>query len=178
MRPRLTIGIRQLTVAATLLATASAGAAQSTTPKPRPGCTAPEHRQFDFWIGTWDVTTQGKPAGTNRIASDLQGCVIVENWEAAGGGRGTSLNFYDRATKRWYQTWMDQGGNALRLSGGLQNGQMVMQNEPDPAAPSLIQRITWTPTAGGLRQLWETSKDAGTTWTVAFDGTYTKKKTP
>jgi len=28
-------------------------------------CTAPEHHQFDFWIGEWDVTLpNGKAAGT------------------------------------------------------------------------------------------------------------------
>ena len=34
------------------------------------------------------------------------------------------------------------------------------------------QRITWTLVDEGVRQLWETSKDDGATWTVAFDGRY------
>ena len=37
--------------------------------------------------------------------------------------------------------------------------------------------MTWTPLAeGGLRQVWETSTDGGTTWALGFDGTYSKKK--
>jgi hypothetical protein len=35
-------------------------------PKPPPGCTAPEHRQFDFWVGHWRVTEHGKLAGDNH----------------------------------------------------------------------------------------------------------------
>ena len=34
---------------------------------PRRGCSAPEHRQFDFWVGDWDVTTPtGKLAVIRR----------------------------------------------------------------------------------------------------------------
>ena len=39
-----------------------------------------------------------------------------------------------------------------------------------------LNRITWTPLpAGQVRQLWETSSD-GKSWTVAFDGLYTRKR--
>ena len=35
---------------------------------PSPACSAPGYRQFDFWLGDWDVVdSTGKPAGTNRI---------------------------------------------------------------------------------------------------------------
>ena len=34
------------------------------------------------------------------------------------------------------------------------------------------QRITWTRDGDGVRQLWETSKDDGETWEIAFDGRY------
>ena len=33
--------------------------AAAPAPKPKP-CTAPEFRQFDFWVGTWDVEVKGK----------------------------------------------------------------------------------------------------------------------
>ena len=48
-----------------------------TTSPPAKPCTAAENRQFDFWIGDWDVTTpNGKAAGTNRINPILGGCVL------------------------------------------------------------------------------------------------------
>jgi hypothetical protein len=40
---------------------------QQAAARPRP-CTAPLHRQFDFWVGAWDVIgANGQFAGTNRI---------------------------------------------------------------------------------------------------------------
>jgi hypothetical protein len=154
--------------------------AQTPSPAPAvPDCSAPEHRQFDFWLGTWDVTVAGKPAGVNRIESDLKGCVLVEQWTAASGGRGTSLNFYDRQTRAWNQTWIDQQGGALHLKGGLAGDRMVLQSDPLPDAKGVptVQRITWSPEpAGGIRQHWESTSDGGKTWTTAFDGKYVKSR--
>jgi hypothetical protein len=166
---------------ATLLmlgAIAGAAAAPQTpsTPPPQTDCRAPEFRQFDFWLGAWSVTTGGKPAGSSRIESDLKGCVVIEHWTSAKGGRGTSLNFYDRRTQRWSQAWMDEGGNALHLSGGLRDGALVLESEPqDTPKGRVVQRITWSKVDGGVRQLWESSSDGGKTWTVAFDGLYTPR---
>ncbi len=66
---------------------------------PRP-CAAPLHRQFDFWIGIWDVTgPAGKFAGINRIEAVDGGCALAESWSSAGGGyTGHSLNSVGRAT--------------------------------------------------------------------------------
>ncbi len=167
-----------IVLATALVLSMSISPSQPAPPAPPPDCSAAEHRQFDFWIGDWAVTAQGKPAGTNRIESDLSGCVLIERWTAAGGSRGTSLNFYDRATRAWYQAWMDERGGALRLKGGLDQGRMVMTSDalPNSAGVPTIQRITWSVEPdGSVRQLWESSVDAGRTWTVAFDGRYVKR---
>jgi hypothetical protein len=153
-----------------LLATLSAA--------PVPDCTGPEHRQFDFWLGDWDVAEKGQAGGRNRIESAYKGCAVVENWTDPAGWHGTSLNFYDRATKSWYQTWVDERGVVLRLKGGLVGGRMVMQSEPLAGAggASTIQRITWSAEPDkSVRQVWETSKDGGATWTAVFDGRYTRR---
>lgn len=140
---------------------------------PRPTCQGAEHRQFDFWIGDWNVAVAGKPAGTNRIELAQQGCVLIEHWTGAGGNTGTSMNFYDRRTSQWHQVWIDSAGNVLRLSGGLVNGAMVMESAV-PNGPR--HRITWSTQEGGaVRQFWESSQDNGKTWTAAFDGLYRKK---
>jgi len=153
-------------------------AADTPPPKSPTDCTAAEHRQFDFWLGTWDVTQKDKPAGVNRITADLKGCVLVEQWTSASGGRGTSLNFYDRTDRSWHQTWIDAQGGALLLKGGLRGPNMVLESEsaPDAKGASTVQRITWSPQAdGGVRQHWESSSDGGKSWTTAFDGRYVRK---
>lgn len=171
----LLLGLALLGITAAALAAAQAPPAA----RQRPDCSAPAYRQFDFWLGKWTVTVQGKPAGTNRIEADLNGCVIIEHWSAAGGGRGTSMNFYDRASNSWHQSWTDQSGGALRLKGGFQNGQMILQSDPQTGADGVttIQRVSWTPASDGtLRQLWESTSDAGKTWTTVFDGHYSRAK--
>ena len=159
-----------------LLSLMPAVAVAQTPAQKRPDCTAAEHRQFDFWLGAWEVTEKGKSAGTNRIESDLNGCVLIEHWTSASDGRGTSLNFYDRDTKAWYQTWVDGSGGALCLKGGVMDGRMRMQTQP-AAGATAVERITWSQEPdGSVRQLWESSRDGGTTWTTAFDGRYVKSK--
>lgn len=151
-------------------------AQESAAPPPR-GCPAPEHRQFDFWIGDWEVTTPaGKTAGKNRIEPILGGCALRETWSGAGGSSGSSYNAWDRQRRRWHQTWVDNGGLVLRLEGGFADGKMVLSGETlDSAGAMVVNRITWQETGrNAVRQLWELSSDGGKTWGVVFDGRYRK----
>jgi hypothetical protein len=152
-------------------------AARAAAPRP---CDGPEHRQFDFWIGEWSVTSPaGKAAGRNRITPILGGCALREEWTGASGTHGTSLNAWDATSKKWRQTWVDDSGMVLLLSGGVQSGSMVLQGDvPGDAGRPARQRITWTPRPdGAVRQHWESSADGGRTWKTEFDGTYRKGKT-
>lgn len=50
---------------------------------------------------------------------------------------------------------------------------------PDDSEPHrlVIYRIRWTPLPDGrVRQLWASSADKGRTWSVAFDGTYRRRR--
>jgi hypothetical protein len=147
--------------------------AQPTKPPPLP----PESRQFDFWLGEWEVTTpDGKPAGSSRIELIADGAGLLENWTGAKGYSGKSLNSYNPAKKQWQQFWVGAGGGVLELSGALVDGQMVLQGEHVVGGKPTVEKITWTPNAdGSVRQHWEQSTDSGKTWATAFDGRYKKK---
>lgn len=150
-------------------------AAQVFAQEPRPKCTSPEHRQFDFWIGTWRVSDKGMPAGENRIEAIDGGCALLESWQGVGGLTGHSLNLFDAARGVWHQTWVDSGGSLLVLEGSFKKGAMVLQG--DHSGTTLRERITWTVLPGGdVRQHWETSSDSGATWATAFDGLYIRAK--
>jgi len=62
----------------------------------RPCTASPEFRQFDFWIGEWDVQSNGsgQPAGKSSVQLMLGECVIFENWTGALGVNGKSFNIY------------------------------------------------------------------------------------
>lgn len=138
----------------------------------RPCMTTPEHRHFDFWVGEWNVTTSGQPAGTNSIQRIVEGCIIFENWTGLGGVTGKSFNFYDSSVKKWKQVWVDSTGSVLELSGEFKDGAMRYAG----TTGAQTHRLTFTPLPDGkVRQLWEQSSDGGKTWQVAFDGLYTRK---
>lgn len=111
--------------------------ASSPTAPPPPACTAPEHQQFDFWIGQWDVWggADGKVLlGRNRIAREAGGCVLHEHWQGTRGISGMSLNAWDAQRRQWTQFWVGGDGLVLRLQGGLEAGAMVMRGELPSAA--------------------------------------------
>jgi hypothetical protein len=155
-----------------------------------PPCAATEHRQFDFWLGEWTVygsagKNAGKVVGRSRIEAILGGCVVAEHWSSGSGaaGDGKSFNAYNAGLKRWEQFWVDASGSRLVLHGGIEDGAMVLAGEQAvPDARTGIarrERITWTPSAdGSVRQHWESSADAGKTWTTTFDGLYRRVATP
>ena len=160
-----------------LIATLDSASAQQQRPQ---GCTAPEYRQFDFWVGDWSVTDSSgtKPMGSNRITSEEAGCLVHEHWTGAGGGTGQSFNFYDRVKQVWQQVWVASaaGGN-LHLVGKFDGTSMVLEGDrANPAGQVVKNRIRWTPQSDGrVRQTWETSTDGGGTWSVSFDGYYKKR---
>lgn len=138
-----------------------------------------ENRQFDFWIGEWDVQLNGQQAGTNSVQRILDGCVLFENWTSARGNTGKSFNFYNAATHKWQQTWVDSTGSVLELAGEYKEGTMRLLGETVQANGSrVLQRLTfYNLSPERVRQFWEQSTDGGKTWTVAFDGMYIRKKT-
>lgn len=140
-------------------------------------CDAPEHRQFDFWLGEWEVRTpDGKVAGTNKIEREYDGCVVHERYATGRAFKGESLNAYDAGRRVWHQTWVDNQGTLLLLEGGLQGSSMVLAGQIVSIDGQPVKhRISWTPNAdGSVRQHWETTDEKGQ-WRTAFDGRYTRK---
>jgi hypothetical protein len=144
-----------------------------------PFCTAAEYRQFDFWLGDWEVRNpDGKVVGHNRLTPTLQGCALHESWEGIDGSRGNSYSTWSSVDRLWHQFWVDNSGTLLDLAGTLEGRRMVLSGtRPSIKNPGTIvhHRISWEPLDNGtVRQLWEVSTDQGTTWKVLFDGIYAR----
>jgi hypothetical protein len=158
----------------------SGGGSRAAEPS-RKGCEEGGYRQFDFWIGDWEVfQPDGKKAGENRITSIAGGCALLEAWTGRGGFSGNSLNRFDKDDKQWHQSWIDSMGGRLELAGGIEAGAMVMSStspHPDRPGITLMQRISWSKNAdGSVRQLWQNSEDGGRSWNTVFDGRYVHKQ--
>lgn len=137
-------------------------------------CGAEEYHQFDFWIGDWEVTNAtGVVAGRNRITARDSSCSLLEQWTSVSGNTGTSLNYYDADAQRWTQVWISPGLQ-LRITGGLQDGSMVLTGDahfPQQGTTSAF-RGTWTPLEDGrVRQFFEQVDSKGQ-WQPWFEGFY------
>lgn len=89
-------------------------------------CAGPEYRQLDFWLGHWQVfNAAGEATATSTITSILDGCGIREEFVAASGYRGTSLNQYQRASGDWLQTWIDSTGTSTLFHGRYNDESMT-----------------------------------------------------
>ncbi|HEY1750637.1 MAG TPA: hypothetical protein VGG29_05205 [Caulobacteraceae bacterium] len=153
------------------------GAAPAPAQLPPAGCGSAESRQFDFWVGRWQVSPTGYPkmiVAHSLIEKLYQGCAVRENWSPSNGRDGGSLSSFVAADPGWRQTWVGSSGVRVDFKGGWNGRAMVLTGVwPQPGHPNQLTRMTYTPAAdGSVRQAGETSNDGGATWTASFDFTY------
>jgi hypothetical protein len=148
---------------------------------PKPCSTNPVYRQFDFWIGDWEVYgLNDKKAGDSKIERILDSCVILENWKSAGGPySGKSFNTYNAMTKQWQQIWVDNvGGSTEFLEGKYEDQKMIFRTKPYPVSKDTmaIRRLSfYNLSADKVRQHGEISKDNGANWKTEYDLEYRRK---
>lgn len=146
----------------------------------RPCTAAPEFRQFDFWIGEWDVVSNasGQPAGKSSVQLILGECIIFENWSGALGVNGKSFNIYNATEKKWRQTWVDDRGTFTEYAGEYRDDRLEYyaasvgrNNQPQKLRMTFIKLG-----ADRVRQLGEISSDDGKTWSTQYDLIYNRRK--
>ena len=147
----------------------------------RPCAYTPENRQFDFWLGEWNVsTTQGAvPSGNSNIELILEDCVVQENWKSLNSPyAGKSYNIYNASLKRWEQYWVDNVGGNIFFYGGLKDGVMDYWTDdlPQPDGTKLKRHLQFFKLGpDSVRQLSQGSSDGGKSWQVEYDFTYIRK---
>lgn len=144
------------------------------------GCTAPEHRQLDFWIGEWDVFAPGSDMvlAESTIRALDQGCVIFEEWRPFQGASGHSLSDYDPLTQKWHQTWIDSSGVRTLFTGAFENGAMGLDYDTPPPAGQAEgrRRMSYQQIdANTVRQWGARFNDATQQWDVVWDLTYKRR---
>ena len=140
-------------------------------------------REFDFWVGDWDVRPTGPaPAGPparNTVTLEDNGCVVMEHWSAPSGSEGQSFNIFDRSVAKWRQTWVDNIGGQHDYWGHLENGNMAFVGDT-PAPNGRLGRVPTRLTffhigKDSVRQFSEISSDSGKTWTTNYDLMYVRR---
>lgn len=159
--------------------------ADSTTPSIT-ACSAPEASQFDFWLGEWNchssyVDSNGvehQYTVRNRITRELDGCVIVENFDGASIGLvGRSLSVFNTDLGKWQQTWVDNNGSYMDFAGEFIDGEMMLQRTVEVDGVSSIQRMRFTEISdSSLIWFWERSVDGGESWNILWRLDYERTK--
>lgn len=146
-------------------------------------CSQPEASQFDFWLGEWDVSWEDQNGntqhGTNIIGKVLDGCVVEENFNGNPGMAflGKSHSVYNRFTKKWHQTWVDNSGGYLDFIGGMEGDKMILSRSyTNPQGQEIHQRMVWYDIGEDqLEWNWERSTDGGENWTLLWNIHYERK---
>jgi hypothetical protein len=164
-------------VVALLLGLAAPAASQDeNAPKP---CSTPEARQFDFWVGEWDLSWGETGKGSNTIRPVLDGCVILEQFDGTPAIKlqGWSVSSYNQAAGKWKQTWVDNQGGYLDFTGSYHDGEMALSRETVIEGEDALQRMVWyNITQDELDWRWERSFDEGKTWEVNWRIHYRRKQ--
>ena len=136
-----------------------------------------EPRQFDFWLGSWNVYLTGTDSlvASSEITLAAGDLAIREVYQARSGFEGESLSKFNQGTGKWEQFWVDNSGQTFFLTGAFADGGMVLEGESIGPKGPYLNRVTWHNLPDGPRQVHEISSDGGKTWKAVFDGTYARK---
>ncbi len=140
----------------------------------------PHAREFDFWVGEWDVYPTGAKniAGHSLIQMIAGGCALLENWDSPAS-TGKSINFINPVNNKWKQSWAGSYASGIQefVDGEYKDGAMRFTFETtNPQGAKIIGRLIFFNVAPGqVRQFNETSADGGKTWTTSYDFTYIRK---
>jgi hypothetical protein len=141
-------------------------------------------RQFDFWLGKWDVYQTANmtvKAGENVITRQSGGCVLLESWESQGAHSGVSINYFDPVNGKWKQKWAGSGQDIVEFHDGAYSDGAMRFKFDSPNADGTIAvgagRLTFTHIEPGkVRQHAEQTTDGGKTWQTQYDFTYVLRK--
>lgn len=150
-------------------------------------CSSMEARQFDFWLGKWDLSwpaeqtggEKGNTAtGTNQITRLFDDCVIEENFATSDGRYlGRSVSVYDTRTDGWHQTWVDNMGGYLVFTGGFDGTTMELRTPAtERNSEQAVQRMVFSDIAeDSLEWTWQNSSDGGDTWEEIWTISYRRQ---
>lgn len=155
-----------------------------------PCSTDPKKREFDFWVGEWDVYNNTKIlVGKSMIQKVTGECAIQENWSSLGSSYvGKSVNYYDAAKGKWHQFYYDSGSLLAPSDEGEYkeytsfanpsykgNAMVFKRKDADKKGEYIANFVFFNLESTKMRQFLEKSYDGGKTWVVGLDLLYVRK---
>jgi len=146
-----------------------------------PCLSEPHSRDFDFWVGDWDVCQTGSKVvvGRSKITKVDGDCVVMEDFTSLITPQsGHSINYYDPTKKKWEQVYSGSGGgHQLYDEGEYKDGKMAFHYQSTfKNKPYDGHFFFYNVDANTVRQVQDFSTDGGKTYQTAYDFTYTRRK--
>lgn len=141
-------------------------------------CTSPEASQFDFWLGDWNLTWNDTLHGTNHVEKIMGGCTVQENFlDPKLNFAGKSWSVYNPNYKIWQQTWVDNQGGYIALTGGMENGKIILKTpeRQTPKGKMQSRMVFYNMAKDSFDWNWEASTDSGNTWQLKWKIHYERK---
>ena len=133
-------------------------------------------KQFDFWLGEWEVTWGEDGVATNHVLRIMNDRIIQENFSSSDL-QGMSVSSFDRERGVWCQTWVDNNGTYLDFTGKFEDGKMILVRDAIVRGEKCKQRMVWhNIEADRFDWNWERSDDYGKTWLALWEIKYRRKK--
>ena len=105
-------------------------------------CNDPVHRQFDFWLGDWQVFDgqTGQLVAFDRIDKELNGCVMVQHlvWlsdefrKPELPYRPSGMSWSVVQDGHWLMLWADTYSGTVLAEGELQKDGSMLLETPKP----------------------------------------------
>ena len=121
-------------------------------------CDSPQHHQFDFWVGDWQVfdAKTNQLVAFDRVEKHSQGCIVQQNltmltdlYRRPGVGyrmTGIGVNRFDG--ERWLELWADNQWGAIALGGMPAAGKAMVLTTVIPSRNRDL-RLEWEKRADG-----------------------------
>lgn len=153
-------------------------------------CGSSAAREFDFWIGDWDIRQRILRAdgswlelqAQTSVSPTLDGCALVEQWrgtvqffwedmQSPEPMQGLSVRAYDPQAGAWHIYWMDSRAPRFGVpySGGFDGDRGEFFRLSETPRGERTDRITFSDITPDS-VMWElaVSGDGGQTWTTLW----------
>lgn len=152
----------------------------------------PRMNDFDFLIGTWDVTNRWRvdfldadsaweefPA-VSRVSRHFDGGASFDEIDfPAKGFGGLTLRLFDREREEWSLYWSSRRTGVLfpPVVGRFDGGRGVFEGEDAHEGKAVRVRFVWSGTAAGESPRWEQyfSLDEGASWIHNWTMDFTRR---
>jgi hypothetical protein len=164
----------------------SADPAPATSSKAAGTCDTPQHHQFDFWVGDWQVfeAKSNQLVAYDRVEKLAHGCIVQQNltmitdlyrgpgvpWRMSGIG----VNRFDG--EGWLELWADDTWGAIALRGMPDASAAMVLTTVVPSRNRDLKLVWEKKPDGSVRQLQYVAPAGSGKWQLFGDLIYRRNR--